>query len=49
MKKDVSEPDADVVHGARTEAWVEILGTQRFEVFDNPWPQMKDVIPEKEG
>ena len=45
-------PDADVVHGARTEAWVEVLCTQRFEVFNNPWPQMEDIIPEekdKEG
>ena len=40
-------PNADMVHGARTEAWVEILCSQRFEVFNDPWPQMEDVIPGK--
>ena len=48
MKRFIMAPDADVVHGSRTEAWVEILCTQRFEVFNNPRPQMKDIIPEKQ-
>ena len=43
----VKAPDANMIHGARAETWVEILCTQRFEVFNNPWPQMEDIIPEE--
>ena len=47
MTRCIKVPDADVVHSARTEAWIEILCTQRLEIFNNPRPQMEDIIPEK--
>ena len=41
-------PNADVVHGSRAEARVEVLCSQRFEVLDDPRPQMKNIVSEKD-
>ena len=41
-------PNADVVHGSRTEARVEVLCSQRFEVLDDPRPQMKNIVSEED-
>ena len=37
-----------MVHSSSAESWIETLGTQRFQVFDNPGPQMKNVVPKND-
>merc|ERR1712223_1439922 len=47
QKNTLKSPNADVVHGSRTEARVEVLCSQRFEVLNDPRPQMKNIVSGK--
>ena len=38
-----------MVHGAGAEARIEVFGAQRLEIFDDPRPQVEDVVPEEDG
>merc|ERR1712223_216885 len=47
QKNTLKSPNADVVHGSRTEARVEVFCSQRFEVLNDPRPQMKNIVSGK--